>query len=100
VACVQDYVPAQLRVKVARGPRYGRRGLIVLSHEAVRDRKAKLTPGRRRRRGKVGRSWYVDETYVKVQGRWCYRYRVIDTSGVLVDVRLSETRDMAAARGL
>jgi transposase-like protein len=53
---------------------------------------------RRRRRGKVGRSWYVDETYVKIQGRWCYLYRAIDTSGALVDVRLSETRDMAAAR--
>ena len=77
---------------------------IVFSYEAVRDWEAKLTPAladslrRRRRRGKVGRSWYVDETYVKVQGRWCYLYRAIDTSGTLVDVRLSGTRDMAAAR--
>jgi transposase-like protein len=77
---------------------------IEFSYEAVRDWEAKLTPAlaenlrRRRRRGKVGRSWYVDETYVKVQGRWCYLYRAIDTSGALVDVRLSETRDMAAAR--
>jgi transposase-like protein len=77
---------------------------IVFSHEAVRDWETKLTPAlaenlrRRRRRGKVGRSWYVDETYVKIQGRWCYLYRAIDTSGALVDVRLSETRDMAAAR--
>jgi transposase-like protein len=75
---------------------------IVFSYEAVRHWEAKLTPAladalRRRRRGKVGRSWYVDETYVKVQGRWCYLYRAIDTSGALVDVRLSETRDMAAA---
>src|ERR1700759_1495885 len=76
---------------------------IVFSYEAVRDWEAKLTPTmaealRRRRRRKVGRSWYVDETYVKVQGRWCYLYRAIDTSGALVDVRLSETRDMAAAK--
>src|SRR6185437_5322309 len=76
---------------------------IVFSHEAVRAWEAKLTPApaealRRRRRGKIGRSWYVDETYVKVQGRWCYLYRASDTSGALVDVRLSETRDMAAAR--
>ena len=40
---------------------------IVFSHEAVRDWEAKLTPAlaenlRRRRRGQVGRSWYVDET--------------------------------------
>src|SRR6202167_5071087 len=76
---------------------------IVFSYEAVRDWEAKLSPamaealGRRRRR-KVGRSWYVDETYLKVQDRWCYLYRAIDSSGALVDVRLSETRDMAAAK--
>src|SRR4051794_10104418 len=44
---------------------------IVFSHEAVREWEAKLTPAlaedlRRRRRGKVGRSWYADETYLKV----------------------------------
>jgi len=48
---------------------------IVFSHEAVRDGEAKLTPAlaenlRRRRRGKAGRSWYVDETYIKVHGQW------------------------------
>src|ERR1700761_626746 len=40
---------------------------IVFSHEAVRDWETKLTPAlaesrRRRRRGKAGRSWYVDES--------------------------------------
>src|SRR4051794_11981609 len=76
---------------------------IVFSYEAVREWEAKLTPAlaedlRRRRRGKVGRSWYVDETYLKVQGRWCYLYRAIDRSGALVDVMFSERRDMAAAK--
>ena len=75
---------------------------IVFSYEAVRDWEAKLTPAlaenlRRRRRGKVGRSWYVDETYLKVHGRWCYLYRAIDRNGNLVDVLFSEHRDMAAA---
>src|ERR1700733_13970929 len=42
---------------------------IVFSHEAVRDWEAKLTPTlaeelRRRRRGKIGKSWYTDETYI------------------------------------
>src|SRR4051795_8350648 len=59
---------------------------IVFSHEAVRDWEAKLTPAlaeglRRRRRGKVGKSWYVDETYIKVHGHWCYLYRAIDRNG-------------------
>ena len=76
---------------------------LVFSHEAVREWEAKLTPAlaenlRRRRRGKAGRSWYVDETYIKVQGRWCYLYRAIDRSGALVDVMFSEHRDMAAAK--
>ena len=76
---------------------------IVFSHEAVRDWEAKLTPAlaeslRRRRRGKAGRSWYVDETYIKVHGHWRYLYRAIDRSGALVDVMFSKYRDMAAAK--
>ena len=76
---------------------------IVFSHQAVHDWEAKLTPAlaedlRRRRRGKAGRSWYMDETYLKVDGRWCYLYRAIDRSGALVDVMFSERRDMAAAK--
>ena len=76
---------------------------FVFSYEAVRDWEAKLTPAlaedlRRRRRGKVGRSWYVDETYIRVHARWKYLYRAIDRDGALVDVMLSEHRDLAAAK--
>jgi transposase-like protein len=52
---------------------------------------------RKKRRGTVGNSWYVDETYIKVQGKWRYLYRAIDKDGNLIDVRLSETRDLPAA---
>jgi putative transposase len=45
-----------------------------------------------------GRSWYVDETYIKVHGHWRYLYRAIDRDGALVDVMLSEHRDLAAAK--
>src|ERR1700735_1072541 len=76
---------------------------MVFSHEAVRDWETKLTPAlaetlRRRRRGEAARSWYTDETYIKVHGRWRYLYRAIDRSGALVDVTFSEHRDMAAAK--
>jgi transposase-like protein len=76
---------------------------VVFSHEAVREWEAKLTPAlaeglRRRRKGCIGRNWHVDETSIKVAGRWCYVYRAIDSSGALVDVLFSEHRDMTAAK--
>jgi transposase-like protein len=43
-------------------------------------------------------SWYIDETYVKVRGRWCYLYRAIDGDGQFIDSMLSEKRDKHAAR--
>jgi putative transposase len=78
---------------------------VVFSHEAVRDWETKLTPVlakslRRRRRGKAGRSWYVDETYIKVHGQWRYLYRAIDRSGALVDVMFSEHRDIGRGEGV
>jgi transposase-like protein len=53
---------------------------------------------RTKRRGQAGTSWYVDETYLKVRGKWCYLYRAINHDGNLVDSRLSEKRDMDAAQ--
>ena len=56
---------------------------------------------RKRRHGtgrRSGQSWYVDETYLKVHGRWCYLYRAIDRDGNLIDTMLSATRDMRAAQ--
>jgi transposase-like protein len=45
-----------------------------------------------------GDRWFVDETYVKVAGRWVYLYRAIDQFGQLIDVVVFEKRDMAATR--
>src|SRR5918998_6955048 len=55
---------------------------FVFTHEAVREWEERFAPLlterlRAKRRGKAGRSWYVDETYLKVHGRWGYLYRAI-----------------------
>ena len=48
----------------------------------------------------TNKSWRVDETYVRVQGRWCYLYRAIDSTGATIDFLLSALRDAAAAKRL
>jgi putative transposase len=73
------------------------------THETVREWEERFAPLlaehlRRKRKGKAGSRWYVDETYLKVKGKWCYLYRAIDREGNLVDSMLSATRDMAAAQ--
>ncbi len=42
-------------------------------------------------------SWRVDETYVKVGGRWKYLFRAVDKHGQLIDFMLSERRNTCAA---
>src|SRR5260370_18220104 len=42
----------------------------------------------------------VDETYFKVNGRWCYLYRAIDSAGATIDFLLSAFRDADAAKRL
>jgi transposase-like protein len=45
----------------------------------------------------VGDRWQVDETYVKVAGRWRYVYRAVDQFGQVIDVLVTARRDAAAA---
>ncbi|MGI4801693.1 MAG: IS6 family transposase [Janthinobacterium lividum] len=79
---------------------------IEVSHEAVRSWKTKLLPItgdtlRKRRFGTrrgAGAIWCVDETCLKVRGRWTCLYRIIDRDGNLIDAMLNEHRDMNAAK--
>jgi putative transposase len=56
-------------------------------------RRRRLVPWRR-----VGCSWYVDETTLTVQGRWCSLYHAVDRNGGPIDTMPSEIREMTAAK--
>ena len=43
-------------------------------------------------------TWHIDETFVRIAGRWMYLFRAVDSTGQTVDFYLSETRDRAAAK--
>ena len=43
-------------------------------------------------------TWHMDETFVRIAGRWLYLFRAVDSQGQAVDFYLSETRDREAAK--
>lgn len=46
----------------------------------------------------VGKSWRLDETYLKVKGKWRYLYRAVDKQGNTIDFMLTKHRDKKAAK--
>src|ERR1700722_15839271 len=50
----------------------------------------------RRHLKRANYSWRVDETYVRVKGKWVYLYRAVDSTGATIDFLLSAKRDVAA----
>src|SRR5919205_1244073 len=74
---------------------------VAVDHSTLNRWVIKYTPelekAFRRHRRPVGRSWRVDETYVKIKGKWAYLYRAVDTEGQTIDFLLTPTRDRDAA---
>ena len=58
----------------------------------------KIAANAQRRKRKLVGTWRVDETYIKVRGKWTYLYRATNRHGKTLDFMLSERRDTAAAR--
>src|SRR5438445_6264640 len=52
----------------------------------------------RREQKPTNGSWRVDETYVRVKGKWAYLYRAVDSTGATIDFLLSAHRDAVAAK--
>ena len=78
----------------------GERGVIV-DHSTLNRWVIKYAPELekvfRRRQCSVGRSWRMDETYVKIKGKSAYLYRAVDKEGHTIDFLLTPTRDRDAA---
>jgi putative transposase len=98
--CVRWYVAYPLSLRQLE-EMMAERGLEV-DHSSVHRWVIKLVPvfekAFRRHKRPVGKSWRMDETYVKVRGQWKYLYRAVDKAGHTVDFLLRAHRDQAAAR--
>ena len=100
LVCVRWYVAYPLSLRHLE-EMMAERGVMV-DHSTIHRWAMKMLPVLavvcRRRKLPVGKSWRMDETYVKVGGQWKYLYRALDKSGNTLDFLLRAKRDHAAAR--
>jgi transposase-like protein len=80
----------------------GERGVLV-DHSTIYRWVQRYAPEMEKRlrwqwRRRQSTSWRVDETYVKVRGKWAYLYRALDKYGNTIDFYLSPTRNAGAAK--
>jgi transposase-like protein len=98
--CVRWYVAYPLSLRHIE-EMVAERGIEV-DHSTVHRWPLKLLPvlekAFRRRKRPVGKSWRMDETYIRVKGEWRYLYRAVDKDGNTIDFLLRAHRDKAAAR--
>ncbi len=52
----------------------------------------------RKKKKPVLSSWRMDETYIKVDGKWLYLYRAVDKEGYTIDFLLQHNRDTQSAK--
>jgi putative transposase len=100
LTCVRWYVAYPLSLRHLE-EMMAERGIAV-DHSTVHRWAIKLLPvldkAFRRCKRAVGKSWRMDETYVKIRGEWKYLYRAVDKQGNTVDFLLRARRNKAAAQ--
>ena len=74
---------------------------IVVSYETIRQWCEKFGPGYaarlKRRQGRLGDTWHLDEVFVTIRGRRQYLWRAVDQDGDLVDILVQPRRNRRAA---
>ena len=74
---------------------------ISVSYEAIRQWCWKFGPDYARRlkkkQGRLGDTWYLDELFVRINGRQQYLWRAVDRDGDVIDILLQSRRDQRAA---
>ena len=102
LTCVRWYVAYPLNLRHIE-EMMAERGVIV-DHATVHRWAMKIAPALakvfRRRQRPAGKSWRMDETYIKVRRRWKYLNRAVDRDSETIDFLLAARRDEAAARRL
>ncbi|SIT52186.1 hypothetical protein BN2476_2130006 [Paraburkholderia piptadeniae] len=105
----QQGVDGAMKSVEVRGPLRANNGSVALrrrdkivawawkTNKMAKTRKAAREVSRRYK-GAVGKSWRMDETYIKVGGQWKYLYRAVDKAGNTADFLLRAGRDKVAAR--
>ncbi len=100
LTCVRWYVAYPLSLRHIE-EMMAERGVFV-DHATIHRWALKIVPAFvkvfRGRKRQVGKSWRMDETYIRVCGHWKYLYRAVDRDGDTVDFLLTARRDEAAAR--
>jgi putative transposase len=98
--CVRWYVSYGLSLRNLE-EMMAERGITV-DHSTLHRWAIKLLPVLEKtfdsRKRPVGKSWRMDETYIKVNGEWKYLYRAVDKVGNTVDFLLRAHRDKVAAK--
>src|ERR1017187_7728292 len=77
---------------------------IAVTYETIRQWCRTFGPAYartlRRRQGRMGDTWHLDELFVNIQGRQQYLWRAVDQDGDVIDILVQSPRDRSAATRL